>query len=207
MIYPQQNRLKHWVLDTYVRWAVKRNFHQLNADQVEVSPDKSVLLIANHFSYWDGMILYYLNQQITGKKFHAMILEETAINEPILKYAGGFSVKRNSRDILKSLKFAAELLNDPQNMVLIFPQGKLYSNFIGEVTFEPGISKIMQQADGKFQLIQAAIFAETFEHKKPVVNVYLCNDEQAGSTDAIAVQRRYQQHYDRARAQQTKIVL
>jgi len=207
MIYPQQNRLKHWVLDTYVRWSVKRNFHHLKVDKVEVSPDKSVLLIANHFSYWDGMILYYLNQQITGKKFHAMILEETAIKEPMLKYAGGFSVKKNSRDILESLRFAVELLNDPQNMVLIFPQGKLYSNFIGEVTFEPGVSKIMQQAEGKFQLMLAAIFAENFEHKKQVVNVYISNDEQPGSTDATAVQKRYQQHYDRARAQQTKIVL
>lgn len=207
MIYPQQNRMKHWVLDTYVRMAVKRNFHQLNMEPVEVSADKSVLLIANHFSYWDGMLLYYLNQQITGKKFHAMILEETALKEPMLKYAGGFSVKKNSRDILESLSFAAQLLNDPQNMVLIFPQGKLYSNFIGKVTFEPGISKIMQQANGKFQLMLAAIFAETFEHKKPVANVYLSNEQQPGSPTTADVQRLYQQHYNRAHAQQTKIVL
>ena len=64
-----------------------------------------------------------------------MLLEETSIRIPILKYSGAFSINKRSRDIIKSLDYAAKLLNDPENMVLIFPQGKYYSNFVNDVEF------------------------------------------------------------------------
>ncbi len=58
--------------------------------------------------------------------------------------------------MLESLEYAAELLNDPKNLVLIFPQGKLYSNFVNNIHFEKGgVAKIIEKAEGKFQLIFA----------------------------------------------------
>jgi hypothetical protein len=60
-----------------------------------------------------------------------MVIEETVQKVSFFKYMGAFSVNKNSREMLASLNYAAELLNDPQNLVLIFPQGKLYSNFTG----------------------------------------------------------------------------
>ena len=59
-----------------------------------------------------------------------MVREDTTVQLQYLKYGGAFSINKKSRDMLQSLDYAAELLNDPQNLVLIFPQGKLYSNFV-----------------------------------------------------------------------------
>jgi hypothetical protein len=69
------------------------------------------------------------------------------------------------------------LLNDPENLVLIFPQGKLFSNFIDEVSFEKGLVKILQGVTGKFQTVYAATFIEGLQYKKPSVNVYLATAE------------------------------
>jgi hypothetical protein len=91
--------------------------------------------------------------------------------------------------------------------VVVFPQGKLYSNFITEVKFEKGVIKIMKQAGDKFQLVTAVTFVENFNHKKPVVKGYLKILPHAKFESITELNDIYQQHYDAARQQQTKIVL
>jgi len=90
-----------------------------------------------------------------------------------LKYAGAFSVSKNTKDILLSLDYAAKLLDDPKNLVLIFPQGQLYPNFTMHIHFEKGVQRIINQAQGKFQLVFAAAFIQYFKHIKPTATVYL----------------------------------
>lgn len=136
-----------------------------------------------------------------------MLLEDTLIRQPMLKYGGAFSVSKGSKSIIESLDYAAQLLNDPQNLVLIFPQGKLYSNFINEVQFEQGILKIMAKAEGKFQLAYAVAFIENFQHKKPTANIYLSNHTNCTFESIEALTRHYQQYYNGAKLLQTKITL
>lgn len=195
-----------WMFDTYVKWLVGKTFHQFLFNKVPLDSGKSVLLVANHFSFWDGLILYVLNDKLLHKKFHVMILEDTAKREGMLRYAGAFSVNKNSRDMLESLNYAAELLNRPGNLLLMFPQGKLYSNFVNQVNFEQGLLKIMKKAEGKFQLLFAATFVQYFKHKKPSVTVYLKTEGERYSDKTInEVQSAYQQHYDASKLQQTEI--
>jgi hypothetical protein len=67
-------------------------------------------LLANHFSWWDGFLMYYINQQVLKKRFHVMVIEETVQKVSFFKYVGAFSVSKNSRDMLASLDYAAELI-------------------------------------------------------------------------------------------------
>ena len=136
-----------------------------------------------------------------------MLLEATSKKEPMLKYGGAFSVSKGSKSILQSIDYAAQLLKDPQNMVLIFPQGALYSNFVNDIKFEQGIIKIMQKASNKFQLLYAATFIENFQHKKPTANVYLTQPTNCTFEDIAALNADYQQHYNAARQLQTQIVI
>ena len=107
--------------------------------------------------------------------------------------------------MLASLNYAAELLNDPENMVLIFPQGKLYSNFTGNISFEKGLSRIMEAAKGRFQTIMAATFIENLQYKKPTASVYLKAVD--GINNMEEAQKQYRQHYDSAKQQQNKITV
>jgi len=206
MIYPQKNKLIHWFFHHYILNIVKGNFKQIKYNDVGVDKDKSVLLLANHFSWWDGFLLYYINHKILKKKFHVMVIAETMQQVSFFKYMGAFSVNKNSREILASLDYAAKLLNDPQNMVLIFPQGKLYSNFVDNVSFEKGLVRITQTANGKYQTVLTATFIESLQYKKPSASVYLKTT--TGSYNSIDdIRDAYQQHYNSSKLVQTEIVI
>jgi hypothetical protein len=135
-----------------------------------------------------------------------MVREDTTLHLKHLKYGGAFSINKRSRDMLESLDYAAELLNDPQNLVLIFPQGKLYSNFVNNINFEKGVMKVIEKTEGKFQLVFATIFIQYFKHKKQSVTVYLKNEEYNGKSFE-EIKNAYQQHYDNTKLLQTEIVI
>jgi len=135
-----------------------------------------------------------------------MILQDTAIKIGALRYGGAFSVSKGSRSMLESLDYAARLLNDPGNLVLMFPQGRLFSNFVSRVKFEKGIIKLIEKANNNYQIIFAATFIQYIKHKKPSVAVYLKqeNGNYAGKT-INDLQNSYQQHYEDSKQQQTEI--
>ena len=206
MIKPGNNFFIRQILHYYVTWMVRRHFHELKFDPVEIDPNKSILLIANHFSFWDSLILYIVCRKLMKKEFYVMVREDTTVKFRYVKYGGAFSINIQSRDMLQSLDYAAELLNDPKNLVLIFPQGKLYSNFVSSIQFEKGITRIIEKAEGKFQLLFAATFVQYLKHKKPTATVYL-QVEPSRNKNFEDLKNAYQIHYDNAKLQQTEIVI
>jgi len=206
MVRNKRNFFIRWVLHAYVLCTIKRHLHEINFHKIETDPDKSILLLANHFSYWDSLILYIVTRKLFKRKYHVMVREDTTVKLHYLKYAGAFSVNKKSRDMLQSLDYAAELLQSQQNLVLIFPQGKLYSNFVSDINFEKGATKVMAKAEGKFQLIFAATFIQYMRHKKPTVTVYLENAASATKTQD-ELKNAYQQFYEKAKAEQTEIII
>lgn len=206
MIYPKQNSLIFWLFKCYVKRIISRNFHEICFNKIDIDPSKSILLIANHFSFWDSLILFCVNERLFKKKTYVMVLEETMRKEPIFKYAGAFSVGKHSRDIIASLNYATELLNNPGNLVLIFPQGKLYPNFVEQVHFEKGVLKIIQQTKANYQLLFAATFVQYFKHKKPKATVYLKTEHVDYANKTINnLQQAYQQHYAASKQSQIEI--
>ena len=208
MVYPKKNKFIHWFLSNYVKWLVSKTFHELLFNTITIDKNRPILLLANHFSFWDGLILYCINDRLFKKKFHVMVREDTTYKLHYLRYGGAFSINKNSRKMLESLDYAAKLLDDPQNLVLFFPQAKLYSNFVEDIHFEKGILKVIRQAEGKFQLIFASTFIQYYKHKKQSINVYLKNETENYAGKSIdELKDTYQQHYTASKKLQTEIVL
>lgn len=208
MIYPQKNKIVSWFFHNYILNIVKRNFKQINYNTPELDANRSVLLLANHYSWWDGFLMYYLNYKLFKKRFYIMVMEDTMQKVSFFKYMGAFSVNKKSRGMLDSLNYAAQLLNDPENLVLIFPQGKLYSNFTDIVKFEQGLSRIIKGAAGKFQTVFVASFIESLQYKKPSVTIYVKPETLSYSDKNIEeLQGAYQKHYDLSKLLQTETVI
>lgn len=206
MIRPKNNPVIYWFLSTYVKWRVNKQFHRLLFNTIEIDKNKSILLIANHYSFWDSLVLFCVGDQLFHKKFHVMLLEETSRREPFLKYGGAFSVSKNTKDILLSIDYAAKLLDEPNNLVLIFPQGRLYPNFTTDIHFEKGVQRIIDKAQGKFQLVFAAAFIQYFKHIKPTATVYLKTESVIYAGKNITeLQNAYQQHFNTSKQFQTEI--
>lgn len=191
----------------YIKNAVSKDFSSFTFDKIEFNSTQSVLLLSNHFSWWDGFLMFRLNKLLFKKKFHVMVTEENYRKVSFLKYLGAFPIKKNSRSTIETLEYAGSLLNDPQNLVLIFPQGKLYSNHVDEIRFEKGLLNLINSSEKKFQYVFSATFVDYFEKRKPAITCYLSSWEDQEFTSLQLIKSAYNKHYEKSRQQQCRITV
>ncbi|WP_207535393.1 1-acyl-sn-glycerol-3-phosphate acyltransferase [Desertivirga arenae] len=191
----------------YISYIIKRDFQSFHFNPVKTAPDKAILLIANHFSWWDGFLLYELNSRLLKKKFHVLVTEENYKKVFFLKYLGAISLKKRSREMLSTLNTSGNLLNDPDNLILIFPQGKLGSNHVDEVVFEKGLTNLINASDKNYQYLFSAMFVDYFDKRKPSV---WCKLKQvpANELEGLSmIMEFYNKHYQESRQQQSRITV
>lgn len=140
----------------------------------------AVLLIANHFCWWDGFIQYRLNRQVFQKRFYVMMQEEQLIKNKILCLGGAFSIRKGSKLVIESLRYAADLLQNENNLVLLFPQGKIQSIHTPEFRFQKGVEYLLKHTSEQVQLIFNVNLIDYFSEKHPSLSVYYQKYETAG---------------------------
>lgn len=203
MIKPKSNKLIHGFFSWYISRIIAKDFHSFNYNQPSFANDKAILLLANHFSWWDGFFLFHLNKIYFKKKFYAMVLEETVVKVKFFKYIGAFSIQKNAKSLIASLDYAGKLLDNPDNLVLIFPQGELYSSHISSINFEKGLSKIIASSKKQFQYLFAAILIDYFDQRKPSATVFLENWEAQEYTSLQVIKSAFNRHYEHSLKQQS----
>jgi 1-acyl-sn-glycerol-3-phosphate acyltransferase len=161
-----------------------------------------VLLICNHISWWDGIWSFYVNRKLFKRKFHFMMLEEQLRKNWFLNYTGGFSISKNSRQIIESIQYAAELLKDKRNMVLFYPQGEIESIHRQDFVFQKGIERILQLLQNDIQVVFLVCLVDYFSNVKPVVNAYLHDYE--GIFSFLDLQDEYNSFYKKCLSIQIK---
>jgi 1-acyl-sn-glycerol-3-phosphate acyltransferase len=172
MIKASHHPIYQWFFLLYTKWKLKRHFKRVVL-RGEGEPDEnSMLIVANHFSWWDGFIVLFLNSLHFRKRFHVMMLEDQLRKNMFLNKLGAFSVKKSDRSLVESMNYAAELLQKPGNMVLFFPQGEFQSHHLPEIRFEKGIQRLVKQADAGTRFCMICNLIDYFEHDKPTLTVY-----------------------------------
>jgi 1-acyl-sn-glycerol-3-phosphate acyltransferase len=172
---------------------MKRSFHSVSIKNDLNDKGLPVLLICNHVSWWDGIWSFYINKKLFKRKFHFMMLEEQLRKNWFLNYTGGFSVSRNSRQVIESIRYAAELLRDSQNLVLFYPQGEIESIHRQDFVFQKGIERMLQLVQQDIQVVFLVCLVDYFSNVKPSVNAYLYDYE--GKFSYNALQDEYNSFY------------
>ncbi|MPN22721.1 hypothetical protein SDC9_170104 [bioreactor metagenome] len=162
-------------------------------DGTYANQGKPVLLIGNHIGWWDGFWAMYLKLEVVKRKFHFMMQEDQLLRFRFFNYTGAFSVNRKSREVVGSLQYAASLLHDPANMLLIYPQGRLQSLYCMNFRFEKGIERILQGREGELQLLMSVNMIDYLAHPKPSLYIYLRDYE--GSFRRDEVEEAYNRFY------------
>lgn len=157
----------------YSRWIIRKHFGLIEVESKFREGNLPVLLIANHFSWWDGFIPFFWNNYFLKRKFHFMMLEEQLRKFTFFRRLGGFSVRKNNRSILESIEYAAQLLRDKRNAVLVFPQGKIETSYKTAFNFESGIAKIIRKATQPIQILFMANLVDYFSERKPGLFIYI----------------------------------
>ncbi len=173
MIKAKHNKALVLFFDILFMFLIRKNFRKMQIIH-DLGPDKGpVLLIANHFSWWDGFIAQRVNNLVFKRKMHVMMLEEELQERPFLRKLGAFSIRKGSRGALDSLHYASEILTRPQNLLLLFPQGRFESTHRYPVNFEKGWFRILEKAPANTRIVFMASLCDYFEYRKPSLNVYL----------------------------------
>jgi len=86
-----------------------------------------------------------------------------------LQYIGSFSIDPGKRSIKESFEYAAEVLSEPGNLLLFYPQGNLESCYIRYIKFDEGLYEIVPQIKGDCQLIWSTTMVEYFESLNPTI--------------------------------------
>lgn len=157
----------------YIRRRIHGAFNRLHIQPVDVIPEHSVLYLCNHFSWWDGFLAGYVAHFTLKKNFHIMMQEDHLQNRKMLRYLGAYSMPKGSREMLASLNYTSELLNDSRNLVTLFPQGALRSNHMEKLGFEKGIGRVIEKTQNPCQVIYASILIDYFESIKPSAYIRL----------------------------------
>lgn len=153
-------------------WFQRRRFNKMVLDDFNFKPGHSYLLMFNHFGFLDGFFAYYLCLKLLDKKqkinrIYTMSVKKQMEKHWWLKYSGSFSVEPGKRSIDESLDFAAEVLNQPGNVLLYYPQGNLESLYVRSIEFKDGIYEIATRTRGNCQLVWCSVLTEYFESTKP----------------------------------------
>ncbi len=173
MIKAKHNKALELFFDVLFIFLIRKNFRKMQIIH-DLDPGKEpVLLIANHFSWWDGFIAQRVNNLVFKRKMHVMMLEEELHKRPFLRKLGAFSIRKGSRGALESLHYASEILTRPQNLLLLFPQGRFESTHRYPVNFEKGWFRILEKAPANTRVVFMASLCDYFEYRKPALNVYL----------------------------------
>ncbi|MFT4679503.1 MAG: hypothetical protein ACI84C_002688 [Flavobacteriales bacterium] len=193
MIKADHTRFYTWLYEIYSSFLIKLVFRNIRLiGNSSASKNLPILMIANHFSWWDGFIQMRLNLCVFKKKFHFMMLEEEMVKSKILHKAGACSVSKGSRGILETLQHLVEVLKKPENSYLFFPQGGIESLYTYPYTFERGgLNYILKNVKNDFQFVFNVNLVDYSSHKRPELSVYYKTYNLNNSTTAQQVEKDY----------------
>ncbi|PLX22819.1 MAG: glycerol acyltransferase [Salinivirgaceae bacterium] len=201
IIKANHKRFYKWFYGLYAKRAISKYFNGIEVFLPEINPDKSLLVLANHHSWWDGFWAMRLNELYWKKEFYVMMLKSQLLKHKTFIGAGAFSIDPGSRSIIESINYTVELLSNNKNMVLLFPQGKIQSQQKNSIHFEQGVNRIIDELKNTDVLLMNT-FTDYFSNKKNTLFVY-------GKvlTDLNNVEGDFNQFYEESKLKQSQCML
>lgn len=194
MIKARHNPLWFWFFRNFFALRQKLQFRKMTVVSKALIPEnRSILLLQNHFSWWDGYWSYWLSRNVFRRKFYVMMDVENLKHRMFLNRIGVFSMQKNSRDMLSSLKYSAEILEDPKNLLAIYPTGAMHSQHQQNMMFQQGIARILAGDSGHSAVVFAVFLVDYFGFARPEIRIYL--ETYTGERTTEALQEAYCRFY------------
>lgn len=185
MIKADRKKWALFIFDIYLKNLFKKYFHDFRLVNKfpQVSSAKSLVVAPNHFSWWDGFFVYYLLKKKTNKKIYIMMLEEQLRRYWFFQKIGCFSTNpQNKQSSISTLRYVINLLQDPENCVVIFPQGEIEPFDKSPLTFNKGIEFLAKHSQVNFDILPLANKIFYTNEKLPLI---LCRHGEILTSDAL----------------------
>ncbi|MFC2086552.1 hypothetical protein ACFLSA_00085 [Bacteroidota bacterium] len=143
--------------------------------------------------------MYYLNKQVIHKKIHVLMLEDELKKRQFLSRIGAFSVKKGSRNSLITLNYIRKITKIPENLIVLYPQGKIHSIYQHEIQFEKGIFKALED-NKQFETFFAACLPDFSNSKKTFIQILL--EKYSESMQHQVIEKYYNRFLEKVKQQQ-----
>jgi 1-acyl-sn-glycerol-3-phosphate acyltransferase len=131
--------------------------------------EKSILMLCNHSSWWDGFFTYFLNEKYFHKNYYVMMLEHKLKEFYFFNKIGAYSINQNNpKDIINSIDYSAQLLSINDNLVNIFPEGEMTYSFTNKFIGKKGVLKVIDKS-GDINILLVAMKIVTLHQEYPQV--------------------------------------
>lgn len=168
MIKADNKKWARLIFNPYEDLLLKKNFSHffLTDDIPYLNPDKGLIITPNHISWWDGFFIDYVARKFLKRKFYILMLEEQLKKYPFFRKTGAFSITPgNLKSIRETFNYASEIVKDPGNLVVFYPQGEIES-FEKHPEVKPGLRLLL---DNNINILPAAFKIEYHNQKRPAV--------------------------------------
>lgn len=158
------------LFDLYLTRLFKRHFSALFllGELPRVDPTLPLLLLPNHSTWWDGFFIHLLNKKILRRRPYLMMLAEQLRRYPFFSRVGVFSIAPQSAAHTRaSLRYAANVLREPQNLLALFPQGELAPWEKRPLNYKRGLEVILKQHGARVNLLPLALRLEFLGEQLP----------------------------------------
>ncbi len=151
MIPTRKHRLFRWWFSGHARSRLQQSFSAVRAEGMDhlraALAAGPVLIVSNHTSWWDPMVVLYLTEHVLRCDGHAMMDAANLRRLPFFAMVGAFGVDlENPSDGASAIRYAARLLNAPGRMVWVFPQGRERPVTERPLGFRPGSAEVARVA-------------------------------------------------------------
>jgi 1-acyl-sn-glycerol-3-phosphate acyltransferase len=205
MIPQRRKTFVQWLFVPYLRYRLRKAFNVIQHNDIEILPGHSILLLCNHFSWWDGFWAGHLTQTYLQRDFYIMMQEDHLKKRMFFNLLGGFSINRKSKEVIKSIQYAAGLLGNPKNLVAVFPQGELVSNHATDIKIEKGIERLIRNIKGPCQVVYSCVLIDYFESLKPSAYIHLFDCGVAGAVPFDELVKNINVHHQQALKDQVNV--
>lgn len=170
MIKARRNLAFEWMMRRVTLPQIRKQFETVYWSGT-VERNQPAIYIANHSSWWDGLLYFHLRHTVIDRTTHIMMHETGLRKFWYFRYIGAYSVNKTSRrDIIEALSYSKELISQG-NSVWIFPQGDEFSQEKRPLELESGVIHLMQQLPD-VPIIPLTTYYWFGHHKKAEVAVH-----------------------------------
>ncbi|TVP57084.1 MAG: hypothetical protein EA351_06455 [Gemmatimonadales bacterium] len=149
----------------WLRWALAGIHVEGGADP---DPGQTVLLVANHCSWYDGFLLREVHRKL-GRRgvLRTVMLERELRGRPILRFLGGTGFDPERPQSLRGALRELAAVGERETLtVSFFPQGRIRPSWARPLDFAPGV-RLLQRSLSPVVVLPVALHLETGNRVKP----------------------------------------
>ena len=172
MIQADHKKWAEFIFDIYLKRLLKKSFYDFRIinDLPQIAKSKSLIVTPNHFSWWDGFFIYWLNKKMLNRKLYVLMLEEQLKRYWFFKKLGCYSIDLNdNRKMITSLKYTLDLIPKTKNLITIYPQGEIESYEQRPIKLRDGIDFLARKSESDFQIMPIAFKIHYANERLPIV--------------------------------------